>query len=66
MYFTSVGAAEVSKDQVVIQVMTGIPDGHAPEEEAVHAQDTVLLLLYLHPQMEHTPGPDAQVPGLPV
>ena len=57
------GAAEAPKDQVLIQVVTGVLDGHVPEETAVRPQDGVRPGLHLPPHPDHGPHSPVVGPG---
>ena len=51
------------KDHVVIQVMTGVPDGYVYEETEVCPKDVIRPGTHLQNQAQHTPRPTISDPG---
>ena len=61
--FPHSGAAEAPKDQVMIQVVPGVPDGHVHKDTMVCLQDIVRLVPHLSTHPEHDPHSFFLVPG---
>ena len=57
------GAAEALKDQVMIQVLPGVLDGHVTEKIMVHIQDIVRPDPHLSHNLDHASNPFISVPG---
>ena len=61
--FPQSDAAEAPKDQVMIQVVHGVPDGHVPDNMTVRIQDVVRPGPHLPHHSDHDPHPLVLVPG---
>ena len=61
--FPHSGAAEAPKDQVMIQVVPGVQDGHVPKETTVRLQDVVRPGPHLPTNTKHDLHPFFLVPG---
>ena len=61
--FPQGGTVEAPNDQVMIQVVPGVPDGHVPEEMTVGLQDLVRPGPHLSPHSYHALHHFVLVPG---